>query len=62
MSKNGNFIRKEKVGGWKEDFKDDPKLNKEFDQWVSQQLNKCDLKFSNYRSIIWLSCHCSVYF
>ena len=49
MSKNGNFIRKEKVGGWKEDFKDDPKLNKEFDQWVSQQLNKCDLKFSNYQ-------------
>ena len=47
MSKNGNFIRKGEVGGWK-DFKDDPELNEEFDQWVSQQLNKCNFHFSNY--------------
>ena len=49
MSKEGNFVRKGEVGGWKDDFKDDSQLNEEFDQWVSQQLKKCDFEFPNYQ-------------
>jgi len=49
MSKEGNFVRKGEVGGWKDDFKDDPQLNEEFDQWVSQKLKKCDFEFPNYQ-------------
>jgi len=49
MSNEGNFVRKGEVGGWKEDFKDDPKLSEEFDQWVSEQLNKCGFNFPSYQ-------------
>jgi len=48
MSKEGTFIRKGKVGGYKEDFKDHPELEKEFDEWIKKEMEKCSIEFPKH--------------
>lgn len=48
MVKDKNFIRKGKVGGWKDLF--DEKQEKEFDQVVEEKLKGMDFRFPNVYS------------
>ena len=48
MNKTGNFIRKGKVGGWKEEFENFPEMEKQFDAWLSEQLKQSNVEFPDY--------------
>ena len=48
MNKTGNFIRKGKVGGWKEEFENFPEMEKQFDAWLSEQLKQSDVEFPDF--------------
>ena len=45
MDEKLHFIRKGKVGGWKEDFKDYPELEEKFDKWVEDNMKDTDIVF-----------------
>ena len=48
MNKTGNFIRKGKVGGWKEEFENFPEMEKQFDAWLSDQLKQSNVEFPDF--------------
>ena len=48
MNKTGNFIRKGKVGGWKEEFENFPDMEKQFDAWLSEQLKQSNVEFPDF--------------
>ena len=48
MNNSGNFIRKGKVGGWKEEFENFPEMEKQFDAWLSEELSKSNIEFPDF--------------
>ena len=48
FNKTGNFIRQGKVGGWKEEFKDFPEMERLFDVWLNDQLRKSKVEFPDF--------------
>ena len=48
FNNTGNFIRKGKVGGWKEEFEGFPEMEEEFDAWLSEQLEKSKIQFPDF--------------
>ena len=44
-SKEGSFIRKGQVGGWKEEFKDYPDMEREFNEWLDKQMMYSEIQF-----------------
>ena len=45
FSKDGSFIRKGKVGGWREEIRNLPDLEKELDKWYKKQLKDTGILF-----------------
>ena len=43
--REGNFIRKGKVGGWREEFAGSEEAEKDVNDWVEEQLNNYDVEF-----------------
>ena len=41
----GSFIRKGKVGGWKEEFKDYPEVDREVNIWVEENMKKSKVQW-----------------
>ena len=48
MNTSGNFIRKGKVGGWKEEFENFPEMERQFEAWLSEQLKQSTVEFPDY--------------
>ena len=44
-SKEGSFIRKGQVGGWKEEFKEYPDMESEFNEWLDKQMVNSKIQF-----------------
>ena len=42
---DGAFIRKGKVGGWKEEFKNCPEIEEKFDKWINENRTKLTIDF-----------------
>ena len=47
FEKEGNFIRKGEVGGWKKEFEEFPELEEHFDSWVEKNMETTNVKFPN---------------
>ena len=45
FSREGNFIRKGQVGGWKEEFAEYPELEEEFNNWIDNQMKMSKVEF-----------------
>jgi len=45
MSGGGNFVRKGKVGGWKEEFAEFPEVAEELNQWVDRQVSTSSVPY-----------------
>ena len=45
MRKDGNFVRKGTVGSWKEEFKDHPEMEAEFNSWLDTKIDQSNVIF-----------------
>ena len=45
FNKEGNFIRKGKVGGWKEEFEGHPEVEQEINEWVEKNIKNGKVEF-----------------
>ena len=41
----GTFVRKGKVGGWKEEFEKYPEMGKEIDAWIEENMKSSKIEF-----------------
>jgi len=48
VSQEGSFIRKGAVGGYKEEFKNHPELEQEFENWIEDEMKHCTVDFPKH--------------